>query len=66
MKEKEQIGIVEWFDIRDKNHLKAYNHLCERGSWPKGFIPSNVVCDNVWQVSIAAKMAHAYIKQQLA
>jgi len=57
--------IVDWFDIKDVQHLKAYQHLQKTGSWPMGFIPADVEISLAWQIEIIAKFANAYIEQQL-
>ena len=51
----------DFFDPYNVNHMKAYEHLCDRGCWPDGFIPT--VCDIpvLWVPHIQAKMAQAWL-----
>ena len=63
---EEVLEIAEWFDIEDSKHLTAYKKLMETGSWPKGFIPDNVVLNSIWQVSLMSMMTKAYINLKLA
>ena len=33
--------IQDWFDITNLDHLRAYKHLMDEGSWPEDFIPAH-------------------------
>lgn len=55
------MNFIEFFDIKDKEHLKAYRHLYETGVWPEGFIPEGTEFDSGWQMAIQSKMATAYV-----
>jgi hypothetical protein len=59
------ISIVEWFKPEKLDHLKAYNHLYHKGFWPKDFIPKEVIITNLWQVSIANKIAMHYVRERM-
>lgn len=59
------IDFLRWFDIYNPEHLKAYKHLMDKGSWPKDFLPSNVVMPNLWQTSLAYLMAQEWVHYQL-
>lgn len=65
MEAKEKISVVDWFDCKNIQHLKAYREICKTGCWPKGFIPPNVEMVNMWQVGIAGKLAMAHCKEKL-
>ena len=54
------IPIAKWFDPNNKEHLKAYNHLSKKGSWPEGFIPDNVELEGPWQYELTAIMAQCW------
>ena len=56
--------IVDFFDIHDFEHIKAWKHLCEHGQWPEGFIPEGTVFQPMWQVLLADKMADAWVLYQ--
>lgn len=58
------ILLSEWFDVDNLQHLSAYNTLRQTGAWPVGFIPSNVVVDNLWQVKLADRMAVAWLRHK--
>ena len=57
--------ILQWFDIENMAHLKAYRSLCATGVWPLGFIPKGVEMTPQWQVGLAGKMASKYIQDKL-
>ncbi len=58
--------IVEFFNVRDIDHLKAWRHLEETGVWPVGFIPENAKFPPTWNAMINAKMARAYVEDMLS
>jgi uncharacterized protein YeaC (DUF1315 family) len=60
--------IVDWFDVTNPEHVRAWHTLCETGCWPEGFVPESMKHDMVpcWQVSIAYKLANAYVSDFLA
>lgn len=64
-----RIPIAEWFDVNDLEHLRAYQALEQTGQWPMAFLAkmadANVTLGNVWQVSLAGKMASAWIAEKL-
>jgi len=31
------MSILDWFDIHDIEHLKAWQHLKDKGMWPEGY-----------------------------
>lgn len=53
---------IEWFDIKNPEHVAAYRNLHENGVWPAEFIPKGMVMDPGWQISIISKMAWQYLK----
>ena len=59
------MDFIDWFDITDMDHLRAYKHLMNVGSWPEGFIPDNVEMSMGWSIGIAGTMANAYINLKL-
>ncbi len=59
------IALEDWFDPYDYEHIRAYRHLEQTGSWPEGFIPEMVTIrsDGIWHILIPAKMAQEWMKQ---
>ena len=60
-----KMKITDWFNVKDINHLKAYQHLQKTGNWPKDFLPSNIESPQLWQVELAVKLANAYVSEQI-
>jgi len=60
------MSIVEFFDPCNIDHLRAWHHLCKYGCWPAWFVPEGTTFDHVWQVSIAGKLANAYVEFAMA
>jgi len=56
------MNIVDWFDINNFQHLRAWKYLEKTGSWPKGFIPEGMQFPIAWQVLITGKLANAYLQ----
>jgi len=56
-------NLVEWFDVNNFDHIKAYNHLLIHGCWPEDFLPEDIEIPNVWQVGLANKLANAYVEE---
>lgn len=57
--------ITDFFDVNNKEHLKAYRHLSKTGAWPKGFIPPEVEFTQVWHMTLMHKMAESYLEIKL-
>ena len=52
------MDILDFFDIKDTTHLKAWQYLEKNGMWPKKFIPDDVTFEGRgWQNILAFKMA---------
>ena len=62
---EEKIPIEKWFDPHESEHLQAYSELQEKGSWPKCFIPSNVVMTHGWNILLVSKMADCWLAFKL-
>jgi hypothetical protein len=60
-----QESIVDYFDIKNPEHIKAWKYLCEYGRWPKDFW--ELIRDKwfplTWQVTIISMMADEYVRQ---
>lgn len=59
-------SIVDWFDITNLKHLRAWQALQETGFWPHGFTPAGVTFPALWHVAILNKMAELYVETTLA
>ncbi len=57
--------IWDWFDIKNKEHLKAYRHLQDTGQWPRGFIPHDIEFGQGWQIILKGIMAAEYVKEKI-
>ena len=49
--------ITEFFDITNLDHLKAYQHLSDTGSWPEGFVPKGTEFQPGWHIILVGNMA---------
>lgn len=59
------ITFIDWFDVKNKEHLKAYRFLQSTGMWPKDFIPHFLICQSFWQHSLMAKIIEQYLIDNL-
>ena len=64
------IRISDWFDPKNTEHMMAWAHLQNTGSWPKSFWDKIVMDDRIdihtgWQMAIAAKLADAFTQRKL-
>ncbi len=59
------MDIVTYFDPYNTDHLEAYRHLQDVGTWPNGFIPEGIAFNQAWQALIAFKMAALWVKFRL-
>jgi len=57
--------IEDWFDSRDIDHLRAFNHLRNYGVWPVGFITEDIEFTPTWYILLLAKIANEYIDEKL-
>lgn len=61
--------ILDWFDITNPEHLRAYRYLEKHGTWPEGFLPSgdeDMAFPAGWQLHLAMVMASAYVDLKIA
>jgi hypothetical protein len=54
-------SFVDFFDVTNIEHLKAYKFLQTYGYLPEGFVPLGVEMSQLWQVVVADKLANAYL-----
>jgi hypothetical protein len=59
------VNIVDWFDIENDEHLRAYWTLGRVGNWPEGFIPNGMQFPPGWNRILESKLADAYLKLKL-
>jgi len=60
------MNIVDWFDVNNPTHVRAYNNLMKTGAWEKGFIPVGMEFPPNWQVLVAGKLADTYVQKKIA
>jgi len=58
-------SIVEFFDVQNEEHLKAYMVLQVTGAWPVDFIPEDVDLPSTWHHLLTWKMAEAWLTMKL-
>jgi len=59
------MDFLDWFDITNADHLKAYKQLSIIGCWPENFIPHDIDMPMGWNISLLAKMANAYVNLKI-
>ncbi len=59
--------IIQFFDPRNNDHLRAYRHLEKTGLWPEGFVDGlrSVGMGILWQTCLSQKMAEYWIASRL-
>jgi hypothetical protein len=59
------MSIVDFFDVNNIEHVKAYRTLCKTGQWPPSFWDHieqvELQIPMLWQPAIASKLAEAYV-----
>jgi len=58
--------ILDWFDMDNIEHLKAYKHLQDTGTWPKGFIPEDNEFVLLQTITLANRLADRYVEEKLS
>lgn len=51
----------EWFNVKSRDHMSAYQHLIKHGEWPKHFIPADISFERDWQTKLNQRIVTAYI-----
>lgn len=59
------MDIIDWFDPENLEHLRAYRHLQNFGSWPKGFLPDDIEIPVLWSTMIESKIVDFFIDEML-
>ncbi len=60
------MNILDFFDVNDIEHIRAYRNLQNTGMWPKGFIPEGTTFPPyAWQSSVASMLADAWVSLAL-
>jgi hypothetical protein len=57
--------ISQWFNPRNINHIRAYDHLMKSGTWPENFLPEGVLFDPHWRYLIDASITTVYVDNML-
>ncbi len=58
--------ISQWFNPRNINHIRAYDHLMRHGTWPEHFLPEDMMMDPHWRFLIDSSIAQEYVDNMLA
>lgn len=58
-------NIVDWFNPRNIEHIKAYDHLRKNGTWPVGFINAGTEFPPTWLLGISEKISNVYVTDAL-
>ena len=59
--------ILDWFDIDNIEHLKAYKHLRATGCWPKDFLPKDITTfESMWISRLSDRLADRYVEEKLS
>ena len=61
----EKTAFETWFDIKDKDHLKALDHLIEHREWPKHFLPADVDFSEGSLAIVNKRIIQAWIKMHV-
>jgi hypothetical protein len=59
------MSILEWFNIHDQDHVRAWHYLSRKGIWPEGFVPEEIEFSDNWHLLIMSKMADAWVSYNL-
>jgi len=60
---------VQWFDVYNREHLRAYEHLRKEGVWPEEFYRDVVMRRDLppgWQFDIAQRLANQWVEHRLS
>lgn len=60
---EQRIAFRDWFDLSQKSHLIAFQHLRATGLWPRGFLPVNVLMEPLWYTFAAETYIKALEKE---
>ncbi len=66
--QKEPMNIIEFFDPRNMEHLKAFKSLQENGTWPAEFCEKylgEMKIPTLWHYSLMSKIVDAYLVDKL-
>ena len=61
-KEMEMTPFSEWFDVRNSDHLFAFQKFLKDNCWPKHFLPADVEFNNDWNRIVTNKIMEAHIQ----
>jgi len=59
---RNKMDILDWFDVYNFTHIRAYVELQSSGIWPKNFIPEDVTFSNGWHIGLLSKFTDAYLE----
>lgn len=56
------MDIINWFQPKSIEHIRAYKYLREKGAWPEGFIPNGMKFGPYWQIELESLLATTYLE----
>jgi len=56
------VDLIDWFDIENPDHMKAYDHLQKKSTWPVNFLPADMIIPSDWYMMLHFKLAAGYVK----
>jgi len=62
---KEIVLFTEWFKPCNTEHLNGFLEFENTGSFPKGFLPENILFDENWHKIAISDMAEQWMRQAI-
>jgi len=59
------MSIVEWFNVKNRDHLLALKYLMQKGVWPEDFIPDDITFPGSWITQLYEKITIQFINYEL-
>lgn len=53
--------IDEWFNPKNIEHLKAFRHLQDFGTFPDNFLPNHIIVTHNWYINVLIGMAECWL-----
>ena len=60
------MSILDFFDVHNVDHLKAWRELSRSGVWPEGFIPEDTTFPHMWMFLLMSRMSDAWVENRIA
>lgn len=56
-----QRDFMDWFDIKNREHLASFVHFLHLGEWPDHFLPADVTLKVAWEFNLREKIVLHYL-----